>query len=651
MDRASQFPEHRGRNPPAAERACTALLLLPFVLALTSPALTGDPPPEDAARRFRDEIQPFTRTYCAECHGERRQRADINLQAYEEHTSLTRDRKVWERVLRMASAREMPPPKAKQPAEVERQGFVAALAKELARFDCSGSVDPGRVTVRRLNRSEYRNTVRDLLGVDYEAESAFAADEVGYGFDNIGDVLSLDPLLLEKYLHAAEDIAARVIARDQEPPAPKVEPLLLACLPHGELSPEACARRTLEPLARRAYRRPLREGELERLAGVVTATLSSGGAFADGMESALAALLVSPHFLFRVEVDPTAAAPGSAFRLNAWELASRLSYFLWSSMPDEGLFALAAQGRLLEDEVVAAQVRRMLDDPRAEAFVENFAGQWLQTRLLDTCAPDAKLFPGFTDRLRHAMRRETLLFFAAVLREDRSILDLIDADFTFLNEDLARHYGIEGVEGDAFRRVALAGGPRGGILTQASVLTLTSNPTRTSPVKRGLWVLDQVHGAPPPPPPPDAGVLKEDQEAILSGSLRQRMEKHRSDPNCAVCHRDMDAIGFAFENFDAVGAWRDFDGVFQVDASGTLPSGASFDGPKGLKETLKARKRDFARALTEKVLTYAIGRGLEHYDRCAVEQVLDTLEKDGYKLRSLITAVVETEPFRMRRAG
>jgi hypothetical protein len=362
----------------------------------------------------------------------------------------------------------------------------------------------------------------------------------------------------------------------------------------------------------------------------------------------LQAILVSPHFLFRVERDPPAGQEDPIRELNEYELATRMSYFLWSSMPDEELFQQAARGTLRGN--LEGQVRRMLRDRKAEALVGNFASQWLQLRNLPMAAPDDEQFPSFRAELREAMRTETELFFASILREDRSVLDLIDADYSFLNEPLARHYGIAGVAGPEFRRVSLAGTPRGGVITQASVLTVTSNPTRTSPVKRGKWILDNILGEPPPDPPPNVPQLDEDDEAVLSGSLRERLEQHRAKESCAVCHRKMDALGFALENFDAIGAWRTRDGKFQIDASGVLPDGQEFRGPAELKAILRDSSRDsFVRCLTEKMLTYALGRGLEYYDRCTVDRITKSLAKDHYRFSTLVMEIVKSDPFQKRR--
>src|SRR5438093_3409938 len=363
----------------------------------------------------------------------------------------------------------------------------------------------------------------------------------------------------------------------------------------------------------------------------------------------MVAVLASPRFVFRLEEPVSAGTAATRYPLvDEYALASRLSYFLWSSMPDDELFGLAERGRLRQQ--LAAQIQRMLKSPKAGALVDNFASQWLQIRNLSLVAPDPRLFPGFDDDLRAAMQKETELFFAAIMKEDRSVLEFLDADYTFLNGRLARHYGIKGVTGNEFRRVRLKGTRRGGLLTQASILTITSNPTRTSPVKRGKWVLENLLGAPPPPPPPDVPELKEGKEAALTGTLRQRMEQHRENPMCAACHARMDPIGFGLENFNGIGEWRENDGDFPIDPAGKLVSGETFNGPADLKTILLKRKRDdFVHCLTEKMLTYALGRGLEYYDKCAVDQITKRLAKGRYKFSTLILEIVQSTPFELRR--
>ena len=356
--------------------------------------------------------------------------------------------------------------------------------------------------------------------------------------------------------------------------------------------------------------------------------------------------MVSPHFLFRVELDPPNAPPETPYPISEYELASRLSYFLWNSMPDAELMTLAGKNELRKD--LANQVVRMTKDAKSKSFLQDFAEQWLTLRRLELASPDPKLFPKFTRSLRDAMIRESQLFFEAVVREDRSVLDLLDADFTFVNGELARHYGIAGVKGNAFVRVKAPAG-RGGILTQAAFLTLTSNATRSSPVKRGKFILEQVLNTPPPPPPPDVPELENQKE--LKGTLRQVMEQHRANAVCASCHRRMDPLGFAFENFDAIGRWRDKEGDAAIDASGELPDGRKFTGADGLKKLMKENNRLFVRCLTEKMLTYALGRGLEIYDRRAVDRIVETVTKEDYRFSVMISEIVKSDPFQMRMTG
>ena len=732
---------------------------------------------------FTSHVVPFLKQYCLACHGEKKQRAELNLAVFTDAGQVIRERTIWEKVAKMLREREMPPPKRPQPAEALRADIAEWIEAKLAEFDCSGPVDPGRVTIGRLNRAEYNNTVRDLFNIDLRPADDFPEDDVGYGFDNIGDVLALPPLLTEKYLDAADTIVDRVVDLEKglsfrerfeaeradtntetdlvgndalalnkegeiyfdcnipsdgeyelrvraygQQAGPDVVRMairidgkdvstvsvaavkkspqvytarahieagkrrysvaylnnyfksipqdrnlvvdwlevvrlvedgrslpwkIFVCEPTAAKSDEkpdyaTCARRILARFARRAFRRPILEDELERLVDLVSSAIEAGDSFADAVRLALKAILVSPHFIFKVELDPASDVPG-AVPVGDYELASRLSYFLWSSMPDEELFLAAEAGRLRDENELRAQVLRMLADARSRALIENFFGQWLQTRRLSAAAPDPELFPEVDAELLQAMRQETELFAATILREDRSLLDLIDADFTYLNERLARHYGIDGVAGEDFRRVPLRKNDRGGILTQASILTLTSSPTRTSPVARGKWILEQILGTPPPPPPPNVENLDESREAVLTGSLRERMERHRADPKCANCHAEMDALGFALENFDAVGAWRQFDGKFLIDASGALPGGETFDGPAALKRLLLKNPERFGRVLVEKMLTYALGRGLEYYDKCAADQIVDGLSAGDYRFSSLILGIVQTTPFLMKR--
>ncbi|HUR45488.1 MAG TPA: DUF1592 domain-containing protein, partial [Candidatus Saccharimonadales bacterium] len=726
-------------------------------------------------------------SYCFSCHGNGKKKGDLALDIYKDEAEAVADRKTWEKVLQNLTSQTMPPEHKRQPAPAERDAIVTWVQKEVFKCDCT-KPDPGRVTIRRLNRTEYNNTIHDLVGVDFQPAEDFPQDDTGYGFDNIGDVLSLSPVLLEKYMGAAQRIldgaimtdfsprsptnrfdamkldgsapsgdngeGMRVLQRegdvhvdfnfakdgeyhlrvraygeqagpdvtrmaflldkkelkqvkvpevkdnpkvyevvvqskagkhefgvsylnnyvnkdnpnkklrgdrnlvidyleivappnDQPPEPPLTHKKILFVKPQPGKETEA-ARQIIARFTKKAWRRPVTSHEIYRLLRFVELARKNGENFESGIKLALQAVLVSPHFLFRGELLPDPNNPKSVHAVNDFALASRLSYFLWSTMPDDELFALAEKGALHKN--LDKQVQRMLKSPRAEALVENFAGQWLQIRSLASLTPDKKAFPDFDEDLRASMEKETEMFFANVMREDRSVMDFLNADYTFVNERLARHYGLEGVKGKEFQKVSLKGTQRGGVLTHASVLTLTSNPTRTSPVKRGRWILENILGTPPPPPPPDVPELKEDKKAKLTGSLRQRMEQHRANPSCANCHARMDPIGFGMENFNGIGAWREKDENFPIDPSGELVSGEEFKGPLDLEAVLVSKKKgDFVRCVSEKMLTYALGRGLEFYDQCAIEQISKGLARNKYKFSALVTEVVKSVPFQKGR--
>ena len=424
---------------------------------------------------------------------------------------------------------------------------------------------------------------------------------------------------------------------------------IFVCRPTSSEDEEPCARKILSTLARRAYRRPVTEEDIQPLLNLYQTGRSNGG-FEAGIQTALRGMLVLPGFLFRLELDPVDVAPGAAYGISDYDLASRLSFFLWSSIPDDRLLDLAEQGQLRDPVVLQQQVRRMLADSRSEALVNNFAGQWLYLRNLGAKAPDSGVFPEFDENLRQAFQRETELFFASIVREDRSVVDLLGADYTFLNERLARHYQIPNVYGSRFRRVTLNDEQRKGLLGQGSLLTVTSYNTRTSPVLRGMWLLENILGTPPPPPPPDVPSLKEDQDTEAL-TMRERMEQHRENPACAVCHRVMDPLGFALENFDAIGRWRTTSGAADapVDASGELPDGTRFDGPAELREILLSKREQFVETFTEKLLTYALGRGVEYSDRPAIRKIVREAAPD-YRWSSLILSLVQSTPFQMRRS-
>jgi hypothetical protein len=424
---------------------------------------------------------------------------------------------------------------------------------------------------------------------------------------------------------------------------------IFTCAPPSEAGELACARTIVAALARRAFRRPVTDADVEPLFAFYRANRDNG--FEAGIEMTLRRLLVAPEFLFRIEAEPAGVAPGGDYRLSGLDLASRLSFFLWSSMPDDELLELGAAGRLGDATELAGQVRRMLADPRADALAENFAGQWLYLRNLDALAPETMLFPDFDDSLRQSLRRETELFFSSIVRENRSAIELLTADYTFVNERLAAHYGIPNVYGSRFRRVRLAGENRRGLLGHGSVLFATSRPNRTSPVVRGKWILENIVGVIPPPPPPDIPALPEQSPAAARApSVRERLAAHRSNPACASCHSMIDPLGFALEHFDAVGRWRDLDDSFEtIDATGVLPDGTRFEGVSGLRQALLRDPARFVTTVTEKLLTYALGRGLEYYDAPAVRRVVREAEADDYRFASIIRGIVESVPFQMRR--
>ncbi|MFO0926196.1 MAG: DUF1592 domain-containing protein [Gemmataceae bacterium] len=605
------------------------------VLALSATALflpAADARPGDALTYARD-IRPLIDRYCLRCHSAAKPKGDVRLDRDRSDDDVRKHLALWEKVGGNLRSGDMPPANAKKPSAAETEVLNRWLDAVVFKTDCTGPKDPGRVTIRRLNRAEYNNTIRDLVGVDFQPAKDFPADDVGYGFDNVGDVLSIPPLLMEKYLATAEAIVDEAWKR------PELRRRLTP-LPFGRLS----TGQNLRAFASRAWRRPATDEEVRRLTALVQLARQQGDNPDVGVRLALQAVLVSPHFLFRVERDPD---PRSNGLISEHELASRLSYFLWSSMPDEELTRLAGDGKLRQPGVIDEQVRRMLKDPKARALAENFAGQWLNLRPLSAFSPDPKRFPAFTPALRDAMLRETEQFFLHVVRADRSVLDFLDADYSFVNERLARHYGLKGVAGESFRKVSLTGTPRGGVVTHASVLAVTSNPTRTSPVKRGKWILENILGTPPPPPAPDAGELPADGE--LTGTMRQQMEQHRKNPACAACHQRMDPLGFGLENFDAVGAWRSRDGKFPIDAAGVLPDGSRFDGPAELRKVLLGKKDQFVHCLTEKLLVYALGRGTERNDRCFIEEIARATTKDDYRFTSLLIHLVKSDPFQKRR--
>jgi hypothetical protein len=730
--------------------------------------------------------------YCIVCHSKALKTAGVVLEGLPiDHVG--NDTATWERVLRKFGSGQMPPAGMPRPDEQTSAKFTAWLENQLD-ANALAHPDPGAPAIHRLNRLEYGNTIRDLLGLEVDANALLPGDDSGYGFDNIADVLSVSPVLLEKYMSAARKIAKSAVgAMDipaeeteflvpfgtptdvrvsedlplgsrggyavhynfpldaeyvirvtlargndrgtridtrlpvkagpqiigvsygQESPKPEktgafvgrggaaaagagpggppqkldlrlndvrvklLDPVagernvfsisilgpynptgpgdtpsrkkIFVCHPKAPSQEEACARQIFTNLTRRAYRRPVTSADVSPLMAFYQQERKKGS-FDQGIEAGVRAVLVSPNFLFREERDPVGVKPGGVFRLNDYELASRLSYFLWSSMPDEELFRLAAKGTLHQPAVLDQQVRRMLADDKSKSLVTSFAGQWLFLRNVESDKKDKDIFPEYDQELRDDFKKETEMFFESVLQNNGSVLDLLRANYTFLNQKLAEFYGVPNVYGPAFRKVVLADVNRHGLLGQGSLLSVTSYPNRTSVVQRGKWILENLLGTPPPPPPPDVPALKP-HGSNGKMTLRQAMEQHRANPTCAVCHSRMDPIGFALENFNAIGKWRVLDDTgAKIDASGTLPGGVAFNGPAGLSKLLVTdKKMEFINTFTTKLMTYALGRGVESYDEPVIRSITRDAAKDDFRMSTLILGIVHSAPFQMRKAA
>ncbi|MDF2440366.1 MAG: hypothetical protein JWN98_1350, partial [Abditibacteriota bacterium] len=577
-----------------------------------------------AQTTYEKEIRPLISEFCGSCHGPQKPRGGIDLMKYESVLALQRDHGTWDDVVTQIHERNMPPEGKPQPTMEQRDRLTQWIKETLDSAEDTGPRDPGRILIHRLSRTEYNNTVRDLFGISSRPADQFPTDgSGGGGFDNNADTLFVPPILMEKYLDAATKVLEEA----------KPE-LIFFVKPRLTLPRPVAARKIVAHFATRAFRRPVEAAEVDRLMRIYQAATKRGSSYEDAVKLSLKAVLISPNFLFRVEKDQKSATP---YAISDYELASRLSYFLWSSMPDDTLFKLAGRRQLRKPEVLEAQVRRMMLSPKFGAMANSFASQWLRVRdLYSSVAPDPRKYKEFTSTLRDAMYNETITFFQDILRKETSLLQLIDADYTYLNEELANHYGIEGVKGATMQRVALKEGRRGGLLTMGSVLTLTSFPQRTSPVLRGKWVLEEILGTPAPPPPPNAGGLSPNDAPADGLTFRQRLEKHREKPECASCHNRMDPIGFGLENFDGIGRWREEIGGTPVDSKGVLANGETFSGPIELKKHILTRKDDFIRNFSERMLSYALGRGLEAYDRPTVRAITAKLEKDNYRSSTLI---------------
>jgi hypothetical protein len=794
----------------AAIGAATGLVLsgAVFLHSTAVPAQNSAPPAAAAHGSFdQHSVWATWKVYCDSCHTGPKARAGLNIEALN-LGNLDERGATWEKVLRVLRTGVMPPPGSPRPDSVTYQTLVKAIDGERDRL-VDVNPTPGRPTLHRLNRAEYGNAIHDLLALDVDVSELLPPDDSGYGFDNIGDVLTVSPGLLERYLLAAGKISRQAVGDTKIPPTyetmtiphglkqdgrmsdelpvgsrggtsiehrfpvdgeyeilielqtgraqevlgtgrerkldlrvddeslkvftipasrgrradintgvggeagqgykvripvkagthtiaadfqkdtvlpegilfkPRFDAIqshfegvgaisiagpynvqgpgetasrdkIFICHPTAAAEEEACAEKILTNIAHRAYRRPIAAEDLPQLIALYKQGAETGG-FETGVRLALQKILVSPDFIFRVELDPADMSPGAVRRVSDIELASRLSFFLWSSIPDDQLLTVAERGELSDPAMLEKQVQRMIADPRAQALVKNFAGQWLFLRNVPAVQPDPAAFPEWDENLRQAMEKETELWLESTLREDRSVVDLLSTDYTFVNERLAEHYGMKGIYGNDFRRVHVDDPKRQGLLGQASIMAVTAYPNRTAPTIRGKWVLEQLLGTPPPPPPPNVPFLKED-ATHTKLSMRQRMEEHATSPQCAVCHKIMDPIGFALENFDGLGQWRDFggdDGTEPINPHGVLPDGTPFDGPAGLRQILLKRQDLFVENFVERLLTYAMGRGVEEYDRPVIRRIAREAAAGGDKWSTIILSIVKTKPFQMIQA-
>jgi hypothetical protein len=587
----------------------------------------------EAKKSFREHVEPFVKLYCVECHGDR-PKAGLNLRVAVRKPADPAFARKWMDAIANVNAHDMPPDDADQPSDDERARFVDAIAK----IKYLSARDPGPFVIRRLTKVEYGNTLHDLLGVDAAAAAELPDEVAGEGYMN-----SLSPLQSEQYLEIANEVIQKM--------SPQVQKGLFGEPSAKDTDLRAEAARIARMLARRAFRRPPSDAEVETLADVFDLGRQNKLDRTASLRLMLKAVLVSPQFLF-ITPSKEAETGQKIVPLDDYQLASRLSYLLWATMPDAELSELADAGKLHEPAVLKAQVKRLLTDRRARALFDGFGAQWLGLGELKDKTFDTAKFPQMTPAMRTAMYDEARLFFESIVRENRSVVSFVDSDYTFLNSPLAALYGMEkAVAGPEMRKVKLTNANRGGILGMPGILATTSFPNRTSPVKRGVWVLEQVLGEVVPPAPPNVPTLeKQDQKKVANLTLRQRTELHRTNAVCNNCHKILDPIGFGLENFDAIGRWRDQDDSGgKIDATGELPGGKHFSSPKGLKAIIAARKDDLARNLTEKLLAYALCRKLEGYDEIVVDRLMGTIAKDGYRMQTLITEIVTSYPFTNRR--
>ena len=617
-----------------------------MILCLASPcrsmATDHEALKADAEEFFRGCVTPFIQTYCLPCHQNRRPtQAGVNFSPALKapgHAAFTEQ---WKKAAARVKAHDMPPKGAPQPSDADRRMFVDWMAK----LKYLSQKDPGPFVIRRLTKTEYGNTLRDLFGVEASIVDGLPDEVSGEGYLN-----SLSPLQLEQYLTIADKVLRRIVAPEGAPPT-EIQKRLFGEPAAPNPNPREAAREVARSLARKAYRRPPAEAELDVLVEAFELGRRNNLAYQQALHLMLKAVLVSPQFLFITPAGEAGSSTGIV-PLDDHQLASRLSYLFWATMPDDELMALADSGTLHEPAVLKAQAERLLDDRRSRALFDGFGAQWLGVGGLKRQVFDSAMFPQMTAEMRQAMYDEARLFFESIVRENKSVIRFADGDYTYLNATLAVIYGLEKtVKGPEMRRVRLSDGNRGGVLGMPGVLAATSFPDRTSPVKRGVWVLEQLLGDHVPPAPPNVPALdQQDQATVANLTVRQRTELHRTNPVCANCHQILDPIGFGLENFDAIGRWRDRDSNGKpIDAAGELPGGERFSGPKDLKAIIAGRTGDLSRNLVEKLLAYALGRRLEGYDEIVVDNLMGEIAGDGYRMRALINGVIASYPFTHRR--
>jgi hypothetical protein len=593
---------------------------------------------------FATGLAPWLRQNCVTCHNAKKTSGGVDFAIFKDHSAAKARFDVWKKAVEQVRLGNMPPD---DPLDAEKKRPLLAWFD--ATFDTSRHPDPGPPLIRQLTRNEYSQTMRDLLRFYFDAagEAGIPEENVVEGFPNRAGGLVLESSLMERYFTAA-DLALERLFTDAGAKGARTS--LLLAMPSEKISAADASRQVLKAFIRRAFRRPVTDKEVARYAVIADRAMKAGDAYETAVRKAMKPILVSPHFLLRIEAAPE--KPTAVRHVSDHELAVRLSYFLWGTMPDDDLLALADKGKLGQADVLEQQVRRMLKHDRASALTTNFLTYWLQLRHLRKALPSQNQFPAFTRSLRDAMERETWLFCDHLRKEDRSILELLDANYTFANAELAKHYRLKEIPTKGFEKVPLRPEDhRGGVVGMASILTMTSHTDRTKPTARGKWILEVLLGAPPPPPPANAGnFAPAPKDRPAPANFREKLAQHANDSNCVSCHRRIDPLGFALENFDAIGNWRDSIGSTAVDNTGKLPGVGAFKGVDGLRNVLRAKQSKFVNNLAAQALTYALGRDLNYYDEPALQAITAALERDGYRFSTLIVEVAKSYPFQHRKA-